>query len=63
MRPPLTIGSGDPNRPGYYFMGFRRYVHHWRTQRGMKPKTARAFPLWYKLDQPPCKQLSLFDLL
>jgi len=63
MRQPLTIGSEDPNRPGYYLMGFSRYVRHSRSRRVIRPKTARAFPLWRKLDHPPCKQLSLLDLL
>ena len=56
MRQPL-------NRPGYYLMGFSRYVRHSRSSRVIRPKTARAFPLWRKLDHPPCKQLSLLDLL
>jgi|GEM_PF-4913444 hypothetical protein len=63
MRQPLTIGSEDPNRPGYYLMGFSRSVRHSRSSRVIRPKTARAFPLWRKLDHPPCKQLSLLDLL
>ena len=62
MKQPLNIGDPHPSRIGYYFFGFRTRIKNWRSKQVVRPQQGKAFPLWLKLDHPPLRQLSLFDV-